>query len=292
MNVTADLSHTALLFPGQGSQRADMRELALIHCPELVELAIEEIGADPFEKVAEGTAFQQPALYCAAIAGWRAGGSPEAAWFAGHSLGELAASAASGAITPEDGLRLAVVRGRVMQKAAEADPGGMLAVLGETSGVPALAHSLGLTVANDNAPDQIVLSGPSGEIGEARKRFREAGIRTVRLPVAGAFHSPAMCTAIPELREALSRVEVTDRPGLLSSVTAKPFTDLREGLLSALTRPVRWRETVIRLRELGVSRFVETGPGEVLTGLVRRTLDGVEALPLSSLNAETEPAGA
>lgn len=277
----ADLRHTALVFPGQGSQRAEMRDLVAAHCPELIDLAIAEIGSDPFERVSEGTAFQQPALYCAAYTGWKVAGSPEGEWFVGHSLGELAAAAASGAITPEDGLRLAIARGQVMQRAAEADPGGMLAVLGETQGVSALANSLGLTVANDNAPDQIVLSGPSDEIREARARFKEAGIRTVRLPVAGAFHSPAMAAAVPEFRRSLDSIEVTEQPRLISSITARPFTDLREGLLSALTRPVRWRETILRLRDLGASRFLESGPGEVLTGLVRRTVEGVEAAPLS-----------
>lgn len=290
MNFSADLSHTALVFPGQGSQRAEMRDQVAAHAPELLELAAREMGSDPFERVAEGTAFQQPALYCAAIAGWKAAGSPRADWFAGHSLGELAAAAASGAISTEDGLRLAITRGRVMQQAAEADPGGMLAVLGGTNGVPALANSLGLTVANDNAPDQIVLSGPSGEINEARSRFKAAGIRTVRLPVAGAFHSPAMTTAVPEFRAALEKVEVTEQPQLISSVAAGPFTDLREGLLAALTRPVRWRETVLRLRDLGVSHFLESGPGEVLTGLVRRTIEGIDAAPLSRLAGTKEAA--
>jgi malonyl CoA-acyl carrier protein transacylase len=267
-----------------------MRDLVAEHCPELIELAIDEIGSDPFELVSEGTAYQQPALYSAAIAGWKAAGSPRAEWFAGHSLGELAAAAASGAISTEDGLRLAITRGRVMQQAAEADPGGMLAVLGETQGVSALANSLGLTVANDNAPDQIVLSGPAEEIKEARARFKQAGVRTVRLPVAGAFHSPAMTAAVPEFRAALDAVEVTEQPQLISSVAAGPFNDLREGLLAALTRPVRWRETVLRLRDLGVSHFLESGPGEVLTGLVKRTIEGVDAAPLSSLTSSPETA--
>ncbi len=283
MSLTAALTHTAIVFPGQGSQRADMRELVAQHCPDLIDLAIDEIGSDPFERVSEGTSFQQPALYCAAIAGWKAAGSPEAEWFTGHSLGELAAAAASGAISIDDGLRLAVTRGRVMQSAAENEPGGMLAVLGETSGMPALANSLGLTVANDNAPDQIVLSGPAEEISEARTRFRAAGIRTVRLPVIGAFHSPAMAAAIPEFREALESVAVTERKSLVSSTTAAPFTDLRHGLLAALTRPVRWRETVLRLRESGVDRFLESGPGEVLTGLINRTIEGVHTSPLSEI---------
>ncbi len=273
-----------MLFPGQGSQRAEMRDTVAFHCPELLDLAIAEMGCDPFERVAEGTAFQQPALYCASIAGWRAAGSPSADFVVGHSLGELAAAAASGAISTGDGLRLAIARGRVMQEAAEADPGGgMLAVLGDTAGTTALAASLGLTVANDNAPDQIVLSGPADSIKEARRKFKEAGVRTVRLPVAGAFHSPAMSVAIPGFKAALDAVEVKEpRMNLLSSVTTLPVADLRESLVLALTRPVRWRETMISLKETGVRHFLESGPGEVLTGLVRRTLAGVDAGPLAT----------
>ncbi|MDQ2699999.1 MAG: ACP S-malonyltransferase [Actinomycetota bacterium] len=277
---------TAILFPGQGSQRDGMRETVEQHAPELLELAIDQIGSDPFARIKDGTAFQQPALYCASVAGWRAGGSPDAEFIAGHSLGELAAAAASGAITAEDGLSLAISRGRAMQDAAEADPGGMLAVLGECDGTAVLASSLGLTVANDNAPDQIVLSGPADAIAEARRKFREAGVRTVRLPVAGAFHSPAMVAAQTGFGEALSRIEIHEpRTTLLSSVTTLPFADLRGGLLSALTRPVRWRETVIALRGHGVTRFLESGPGDVLSGLVARIVDDVEAGPLESAGA-------
>ncbi|MGB0121596.1 MAG: ACP S-malonyltransferase [Solirubrobacterales bacterium] len=272
---------TAILFPGQGSQREGMRETVETHCPELLALAIELIGSDPYLQIKDGTAFQQPALYCASLAGWKAGGSPRAEFIAGHSLGELAAAAASGAISAEDGLRLAVARGRAMQDAAEADPGGMLAVLGKADGTSTLASSLGLTVANDNAPDQIVLSGPAEAIVEARRKFKEAGVRTVRLPVAGAFHSPAMVAAQPGFSAALDQVEVRETDDtLLSSVTTLPFRDLRQGLLSALTKPVRWRETVIELRDLGVTRFFESGPGDVLTGLVNRTIEGVDAGPL------------
>jgi len=270
-----------MLFPGQGSQRAEMRETVVAHCPELLDLAVEEMGCDPFERIKDGTAFQQPALYCASVAGWKAAGSPDADFIVGHSLGELAAATASGAITAEDGLRLAITRGRVMQDAAEADPGGMLAVLGDDNGPAGLAASLGLTVANDNAPDQIVLSGPADAITEARRKFKDAGIRTVRLPVAGAFHSPAMAVAVPAFQAALDAVEVkSPRTNLLSSITTLPVADLRDGLVLALTRPVRWRETMISLKESGVGRFLESGPGEVLTGLVRRTIVGVEAGPL------------
>lgn len=273
----------ALLFPGQGSQRSGMEETVEQQAPELFREAVESLGADPFEQIKEGTAFQQPALYLAAIAGWRAAGEPTADFIAGHSLGELAAAAAAGAISVDDGLRLAIARGRAMQDAATAEDGGMLAVLGDLEGAGALAASLGLTVANDNAPGQVVLSGPRDEIDGARPKFKQAGLKTIRLPIDGAFHSPAMRAAIPGFRSALEAVEV--RPPettLFSSITAEPFGDLREGLLAALTRPVRWRETVIELNQRGVTRFLESGPGEVLCGLVRRTLDGVDAVPLGA----------
>ncbi len=285
--IESDL--TAVIFPGQGSRQSDMRDLVAEQRPDLLERAIATIGSDPFERIEEGTAFQQPALYCASIAGWQAAGSPAGDFFAGHSLGELAAAAAAGAISVEDGLDLAVARGRAMHEAAENDPGAMLAVLGRFEGTGLIATTLGLTVANDNAPDQIVLSGPKEAIGEARLRFRQAGIRTVRLPIIGAFHSPAMAAAVPTFRDALEAVEVREpETCLVSSVTATPFRDLRAGLLASLTSPVRWRETVLGLRASGVSRFLESGPGHVLSGLVGRTVDGVEARSLTEDEALIE----
>jgi malonyl CoA-acyl carrier protein transacylase len=273
----------ALVFPGQGSQRSGMREVVEQEIPDLLEDAVKRLGADPIESIKEGTAFQQPALYLAAVAGWRAAGEPSADFITGHSLGEVAAAAAAGAVSVEDGLALSIARGRSMQDAAAAEPGGMLAVLGDLEGAGALAASLGLTVANDNAPGQVVLSGPRDEIDGARPKFKQAGLKTIRLPIDGAFHSPAMRSAIPGFRAALEAVEVHQpRTTLFSSITAQPFDDLREGLLSALTRPVRWRETVIELNDRGVGRFIESGPGEVLCGLIKRTLDGVEAVPLGS----------
>jgi [acyl-carrier-protein] S-malonyltransferase len=266
-----------------------MVEVVERRCPELLTLARSELGADPFEQIGEGTQFAQPALYCAAIAGWTAAGRPSAAYMAGHSLGEIAALVGAGSLSDADGLRLAVIRGRLMQEASEIDPGGMLAVLGQGEGAAALAHSLGLTVANDNAPGQIVLSGPREAIDAARKSLRADGLKTLKLPVAGAFHSPAMAIVVPRFRSALAEFDFRPpRVPVISSTTTEPFEDIRDGLTAALTRPVRWRETLLSLNRLGVTRFVETGPGDILTGLVRRTVEGAEAATLSSL----EPASA
>jgi malonyl CoA-acyl carrier protein transacylase len=281
---------TAILFPGQGSHVDDMREAVEATSPGLLELADELVGEDPFERIEDGTRFAQPALYCSSIALWERAGRPGADCFAGHSLGEVAALVAAGSIAVDDGLRLAVRRGELMGEAADAAPdGGMLAVLGDDDAARAIASLHRLAVANDNAPGQIVLSGPDDELRDAAGEAKSHGIRTIRLSVRGAFHSPAMAPVIPKLRQALAGIEVRPpRVPVLSGVTAEPIDDVRNRLAEALVSPVRWREVLAALERRGIGRFVEIGPGKVLKGLVRRTLPDAEALTLADL----EPAHA
>jgi [acyl-carrier-protein] S-malonyltransferase len=276
--------HTALLFPGQGSQTKGMRGAVADSRPDLLSLAIEEVGDDPFARVEEGTRYAQPAMFCASVAGWERAGRPPADVMGGHSLGELAALVAAGSLGAEDGLRLAVRRGELMQAAAERDPGGgMLAVLGDDGAARTIATECRLTVANDNAPGQIVLSGSGEALDAAASKAREQGLKAMRLPIQGAFHSPSMGPAAAEFRPILDQVRFSspDRP-VFSSTTARPFDDIRATLAEALTHPVRWRDTLLRIRGLGVSRFLEAGPGKVLTNIVRRTLEGVEARTLDA----------
>ena len=255
-----------------------MRETVAEARPDLLQLACELVGDDPFERVDDGTRFAQPAIYCAALAGWERLGRPEAAYAAGHSLGEVAALAAAGAIDDSDGLRLAVWRGAVMQRAADSGDGGMLALLGEREAALELAEAHGLTVANDNAPDQLVVAGPRESLDRARREARRVGLRGIRLAVAGAFHSPEMEPAVAGFREALTEVEFREpRIPVLSCATAREFAAPRAELAEALVRPVRWRQTLTELRDRGVTRFVDTGPGRVLAGLVDRNLDALEA---------------
>jgi malonyl CoA-acyl carrier protein transacylase len=248
--------------------------------PDLLEQAREEIGLDPFENVAEGTHTAQPALYCASLAHYELAGSPAGEMVSGHSLGELAALVAAGALGDSDGLRLAVTRGRLMEEASENRPGAMLAVLGgDEEAVRGIAAELGLVIGNENAPGQLVFSGDAEPIGEARKRVRtDAGAKAIRLPVSGAFHSPLMEPAVGGYREALAATEFTaPRVPVYSCTAAAPFAaDPREGLLAALTEPVLWTKTLRAMAADGADTFLETGPGDVLTGLVRRTLDDVE----------------
>lgn len=270
----------AVLFPGQGSQTSDMRDRVQEDRPDLLALARDQVGADPFELADEGTRWAQPAIFCASLAGWKRLDDGEAAVMAGHSLGEISALVAAGALSERDGLLLVAERGRLMQEAAAAaGGGGMLAALGDERGaVDEVARRLGLTVANDNAPSQVVLSGESGALDAAASELKEHGVRTRRLAVRGAFHSPAMEPAVAPFREVLEEIEVKEpRVPVLSGVTAEPFDDIRLRLSQAIAHPVRWLDVMRAMAARGARRFVEVGPGKVLTGLVRRTLEGVEA---------------
>jgi [acyl-carrier-protein] S-malonyltransferase len=270
-----------MLFPGQGSQTADMREQVERHRPDLLELARAEVSEDLFERAEDGTRWAQPAIFCAALAGYEVLKQRfEPDLMAGHSLGEITALVAAGALDAEGGLRLVAARGHLMQEAAEqTGDGGMLAVRArERAPIEQVAADTGVSIANDNAPDQLVLSGAVAALEEAERQLRRRNVRAKRLPVAGAFHSPLMEPAVAPFRQLAERVEVREpRVPVLSCVTAAPFQDVREQLVQAITHRVRWTDVMGELRDLGATRYVETGPGRVLTGLVRKSLDGVEA---------------
>jgi [acyl-carrier-protein] S-malonyltransferase len=274
-------SSIALLFPGQGSHAEGMEDPYRGH--PLMERGLELLGYDPFERLSEGTRYQQPALFLCSVAAWdewRSGDSGEddageAIAAAGHSLGEYAALVAAGALQFDDAVRLVDERADAMAKAGEQRSGGMIAFLGgESRDVRTLADRLGLVIANDNAPGQLVLSGPVDALDAAEEVAREeTGARARRLDVTGAFHSPLMEPAADRLRAALDKTPVEPmRIPVYSNGTAAPFGDVRAELAENLLRPVRWRETLLALRTAGVERFVELGPGAVLTGLVKRTL--------------------
>ena len=269
---------SALLFPGQGSHAEGMDEPYRGH--PLLERGLELLGYDPFERLAEGTRYQQPALFLCSVAAWDewrsdAEDADEASAAAGHSLGEYAALLAAGALEFDDAVRLVDERASAMADAGDTNPGGMIAMLGgDAQSVGALADRLGLVIANDNAPGQLVLSGAVDAIAEADDLARdETGARARRLDVSGAFHSPLMEPAADRLRAALEATPVhAMQIPVYSNGTARPFVDVREELAENLLRGVRWRETLLALRTAGVERFVELGPGAVLTGLVKRTL--------------------
>jgi [acyl-carrier-protein] S-malonyltransferase len=266
---------SAILFPGQGVGDSSSRGLVADLRPDLLDLADELVGEDPFERMSEGTAYAQPAVYCASIAGYERLGRPAAEYFAGHSLGEIGALAAAGAIDDADGLRIVVARGRVMEEVARAgEPGGMLAVGSDRDGAAALADEHGLTLANENSPQQFVLSGPLAAIEAAEAAAKGSGVRAKKLAVAGAFHTGAMSPGVEAFRAELDEIEFhTPSAPVVSSTTADFFDDrVRDGLAASLVSPIRWTAVLAKLEQLGVTRYLDVGPGKVLAGLVRRTL--------------------
>lgn len=280
-------SPTAVVFPGQGSQVDGMRALVADVRPDLLEAACELVGSDPFARVEESTRFAQPAIFCASLAGWeRLQGHVDPIALAGHSLGELSALAAAGAVDPHAALELVVLRGRLMAEAGTASGGGtMLALLGATPAqATALAARHGVWVANDNAPGQVVLSGAPEDLAAAAAAARADGLRALALDVAGAFHSPQMRPALEPFAEALASVTwQAPRVPVLSCTTAAPFRDPATELADGLVRPVQWRRTMEAIVALGAGAVVDAGPGQVLAKLARRCAPGIGAASAATL---------
>jgi [acyl-carrier-protein] S-malonyltransferase len=232
--------------------------------------------------VEESTRFAQPAIFCASMALF--GDGVEFAFAAGHSLGEFAALVAAGSLDAGDALRLVALRGALMDEAAGGS-GAMLALRGADAWESSveIAFEAGVYPANHNSPTQVVLAGEAALVEDARRIARSRGLRAMVLPVRGAFHTPLMESARAPFAAALACVEVRPpRVPVMSGASAAPFEDVRAGLVDALTAPVRWSDVLFGLEALGAQRFVEVGPGSVLTGLVRKTLGDVEAAPLAA----------
>jgi [acyl-carrier-protein] S-malonyltransferase len=244
-----------------------------------IEEGLAQLDFDPFSRLDEGTRFQQPALFLCSVAAWEArdGENPEAG--AGHSLGEYAALVAAGALRFEDGLRLVDVRAEAMAKASTATPSGMVAMLrADADDVARLAEECGAHVANDNAPGQVVLAGTKEALAEVERRAGEIGARPRTLAVSGAFHTPLMAPAADALAAAIAGVDVgTPAFPVISNGTVEPFVDVRAELVANVLRPVRFRETLLALADRGIETFEEVGPGSVLTGLVKRTVERAAA---------------
>ena len=237
------------------------------------------------------TYIAQPAIFCVSVAALRAleaAGVPRPAYVAGHSLGEFSALVAAGALSFEAGLLLVARRAEAMQRAADARPGSMSSVLGLSAegvemAVEATAQDQVLAVANDNAPGNVVVSGEWTALERLPAAAKELGAkRVVPLNVGGAFHSPLMAPAVQAFEPHLAAAPLRD-PAIpvVANATAEPVTDaeqLRKLLARQLTGRVRWTESVRRMAALGVDTFIEVGPGTVLSGLIKRTVEGTKVL--------------
>ena len=282
-----------LLFPGQGSQSVGMgRELAerWPEAREAFEEADDALGFALSRLCWEGpedeltlTSNAQPALLVHSAAAWRvlqkAGVEPTVA--AGHSLGEFSAYLAAGSLGFADAVRTVRRRGELMLQSGRARPGTMAAVLGLDDDVvegvchEASAEGSVVVAANFNSPGQVVVSGDVDAVERASALLVSAGAKKVTgLNVSGAFHSPLMAVAEEGLRAHLDGVEF-GAPAfpVISNVTASPVSDAAEArllLVQQLTSTVRWTDSVRIMLQLGVTRFLEVGPGKVLTGMLKR----------------------
>ena len=276
------------MFPGQGSQFPGMAKDLYDTNPvarEMFDRANEILGFDITDIMFNGTAedlkqtkVTQPAVFLHSVILAKCCPDFKPDMVAGHSLGEFSALAAAGALDFEDGLRLVSIRAHAMQKACEANPGTMAAILAlPTETVESICEETdGVVVAaNYNCEGQIVISGSVDAVTAASEKMKEAGAkRALLLPVGGAFHSPLMQPAAEELAAGIESVQFKEPVCLIyQNVTAQPTTDpaeIKKNLLAQLTAPVKWTQTVVNMVANGATVFVESGPGKVLQGLVSK----------------------
>ena len=276
------------MFPGQGSQFSGMGKDLYETNPlarELFEKADEILGFKITEIMFNGTAEElkqtkvtQPAIFLHSVITAMCSPEFKPEMVAGHSLGEFSALTAAGALSFEDGLRLVAIRAQAMQKACEANPGTMAAVLALSADKveQICAETEGTVVAaNYNCDGQIVISGDLEAVAKACEKMKEAGARrALGLPVGGAFHSPLMEPAAQELAEGIGSVNFSAPVcPVYQNVTALPTSDpavIKTNLLAQLTAPVKWTQTVENMIADGADSFTECGPGKVLQGLVAK----------------------
>lgn len=301
------MSKTIFVFPGQGAQYVGMgKALAESFEPArlLLEKADDTLGFSLSKVMFEGpeadlkmTSNTQPALFASSMMVLEVL-KAEGIGFdmvAGHSLGEYSAICAAGGFSFEDGLKLVRVRGTLMAKAGEENPGAMAAVIGASEEkvleLCAAVKSVGLVVpANFNCPGQIVVSGEAPAVARLVENCAAEGVKAVSLAVSGAFHSPLMQGAQAGLAEAIGNVEFRDlQKPLIANVTASAVTsakEIRELLVRQLVSPVRWSQSMTyAIKECGVTSGVEVGVGHVLSGLERKIDRSVKFTAVESVEA-------
>jgi len=291
----------AYVFPGQGSQWVGMGRELFESSPEaravfeeadsVLGFALSRLCFEGPEDVLRQTENAQPAILVTSVAHLRANAQLREArpsFVAGHSLGEYTALVAAQVLDFADALRLARERGRLMQEAGRQNPGGMVAILGlDEALVEEVCRATGTYVANLNCPGQIVVSGGKENVAQAAELARSKGARsTVPLQVSGAFHTPLMQPAVEGMARAVSELSFADPViPIVANTTARPIESgeaVKAELLDQLCHCIQWHKSVEYMVNEGVSTFTEVGPGQVLTGLIKRISREVELVNTES----------
>ena len=292
----------AYIFPGQGAQFPGMgkdlfENSKIAHqlfndANEILGFKISDVMFNGSADDLKQTSVTQPAIFLHSVIlamSTENGIIPD--MVAGHSLGEFSALVVNKSISFEDGLKLVSIRANAMQKACENNPGTMAAVLGlEDNLVEKICQEINgvVVAANYNCPGQLVISGELNAIESACEKLKESGARrALVLPVGGAFHSPLMDQAKKELEDAINKTIFSDPIcPIYQNVSGLPYSseiEIKENLISQLTSPVKWTQSIMQMVEDGAEKFIEVGPGRVLQGLVRKINSDINS---SSLNLD------
>lgn len=302
-----NLKKVAFIFPGQGSQRVGMGKDIYLNFPiakrtfdeadDVLGFPLSRLCFEGSEEELSQTENAQPAVLTVSIACLRVAQEmygialPQPNFVAGHSLGEYTALVAANAVSFPEAVRLVRKRGELMNEAGKQQPGGMAAIIGlDEKNVREICQTTDVEVSNINSPEQIVISGTQEKLARARELAIAKGARRViPLRVSGAFHSRSMMAAAHELKKAIEATTFSNAvTPLVANTNGKILTtatEIKEELLDQLTSCVQWSSCVKKMIHAGTSTFFEIGPGEVLTGLVKRIDPSVQTCNINNLES-------
>ena len=298
----------SVLFPGQGSQSVGMaRELynnfeyikdLFDEADDTLNLSIKKIIFDGPSNILNETENTQPAIFLVSFAIFNliknesSFDITKANYFAGHSLGEYSALACSYAINFKETIKLLKIRGNAMQNAVPKKEGGMVAVLGENINklqeiIQKNINNFQCFVANDNSNGQVVISGKIKDLEKLIIELKKLNIKNIMLPVSAPFHCSLMHPATKIMDKQLNSIKFSIPNNLIvSNVTAEPSNDpikIKDLLIEQIEKPVRWRESILNMVNFGCNKFIEIGPGKVLSGLVKRIDRNVKIIQINNL---------
>tara|TARA_B100000131_G_scaffold184349_1_gene177687 strand:- start:320 stop:1237 length:918 start_codon:yes stop_codon:yes gene_type:complete len=296
----------SVLFPGQGSQEVGMIKnlynnfnyikSLFEEADELLQISLSKMILDGPKELLNQTENTQPAIFLTSYSIFKVIKNEtsfdinQAKFFAGHSLGEYSALACANSITFEKTIKLLKIRGKAMQSAVPPGEGGMIAVLGtEVENINEIINKNNFEcyIANDNSVGQIVVSGKMKDLDNFSSELKTANIKNIKLPVSAPFHCKLMSHATKIMNNEITNTEFkTPKNDIISNVTAKPSNDPKEIknlLIQQIEKPVRWRESVTNMIDSSVEKFVEIGPGKVLSGLVKRIDRNVKLIQVNDI---------